>query len=126
MTLPEGGRVLAVAHRVAWSDDRQLWYCDIEIVAGSSYMPFVRLALARYQPNALPDAKLSAIVLADFAQVLPRRRAVIRRDGAQVSARLHGPVPTRGPMRNRFQGEPANALCERREARACRDGRRDG
>jgi hypothetical protein len=109
VSLPEGGRVLAVAHRVAWSDDRQLWYCDIEIAAGSSYMPFVRLALARYQPNALPDAKLSAIVLADFAQVLPRRRAVIRREGTQLTARLHGPVPTRGPMRNRFQDEPADS-----------------
>jgi hypothetical protein len=27
----------------------------------------VRLALVRYQPHALPDAKLSRVVLADFA-----------------------------------------------------------
>ncbi len=38
-------------------------------------MPFVRLALVRYQPNALAAAQLSTVVLADFAQLLPRRRA---------------------------------------------------
>ena len=98
--LPDGaGSVLAVAHCVAWSAERQLWYCDIEIATGASYMPFVRLALARYQPNALADALLSPIVLADFAQVLPRRRAVLRREGNRVTARLYGPVPMRGPMR---------------------------
>lgn len=108
--LPGDLRVMAVAHRVMWSDDRQLWYCDIEIATGASYMPFVRLALARYQPNALFDAKLSPIVLADFAQLLPVRRAVLQRNGTQVVARLHGPAPARGPMRNRFRaGDSADS-----------------
>ena len=99
----DGGNVTAVAHRVHWSPERLLWYCDIEISTGRSYMPFVRLALARYQPNAIGSARLSAIVLADFAQLLPRRRAVLQRTADRVSVSLHGPVPTRGPMRDKLR-----------------------
>ena len=40
---------------------------------GASYCPFVRLALARYQPNSVTGAELSRIVLCDFAQLLPDR-----------------------------------------------------
>src|SRR5690606_39692998 len=43
-------QVVAVGHVVAYDEARQLWYCDIEIDAGPSYFPFVRLALARFQP----------------------------------------------------------------------------
>jgi hypothetical protein len=52
---------------------RRQWYCDIELAPGATYFPFVRLALARYQPDALPDARLSPVVLADFAQLAPDR-----------------------------------------------------
>jgi hypothetical protein len=53
-------------HDVFYDKERQLWYCDIEIDHGSSYYPFVRLALARYQPVSVKGAHLSNIVLADF------------------------------------------------------------
>ena len=75
-----------------------MWYSDIELDPGASYMPFVRLALVRYQPNSLPDAKISKVFLTDFAQVLPRRRAVFQRSGAQLTFRIHGVVPEAGPM----------------------------
>ena len=66
--------VHVVGHRVQWDDARKLWYCDIELDAGwRTYMPFVRLALARYQPHAIGGMKLSRVTLAEFAQVLPRR-----------------------------------------------------
>jgi hypothetical protein len=55
--------------------ERQLWYADIEIDAGPSYLPFVRLALVRYQPTSLPDAHLSRVVLAEFVQLTPDRLA---------------------------------------------------
>ena len=45
---------------------RQLWYCDIEIIGGASYFPFIRLALARYQPISSRNAHLSNVVLADI------------------------------------------------------------
>ncbi len=60
-------------HDVFFDDERQLWFCDIEIAAGASYFPFVRLALARYQPCAIPEAHLSNIVLADFMALTPDR-----------------------------------------------------
>lgn len=93
-----GQRVHVVGHRVRWDDARGRWYCDIELDPGRSYMPFVRLALARYQPNAIDSAKLSRVVLAEFSQVLPRRRAVFTRQHGKLSFTLRGVAPAHGPM----------------------------
>jgi hypothetical protein len=60
-------------HDVAWNDQRQLWYCDIELDPGACYYPFIRLALARYQPASIAGAYLSNIVLADFVALTPAR-----------------------------------------------------
>jgi hypothetical protein len=73
---------LAVAgHTVGYDTDRQLWFCDIELDPGVAYFPFIRLALARFQPKSLADAHLSRVVLADFAQLVPNRSASIAFDG---------------------------------------------
>jgi hypothetical protein len=95
----EGQIVHVVGHRVHWDSVRSLWYCDIELDAGRTYMPFVRVALVRYQPNALAAAKISKVVLGEFAQVLPRRRATFNRKGAQLDFALRGDVPAHGPMK---------------------------
>ncbi len=111
----EGQRAHVVGHRVHWHADRKLWYCDIELDPGRSYMPFVRLALVRYQPNALPEvtapvkrasAKVSKVVLTDFAQVLPRRRAKLTRNANAISLALHGAMPTHGPMKWQLTEQP--------------------
>jgi hypothetical protein len=60
---------------VYFDRDRKLWYCDIEIDAGNSYYPFVRLALARYQAHSLTHAHLSRVVMTDFIQLAPDRTA---------------------------------------------------
>jgi hypothetical protein len=65
--------VLVAGYQPGYDKDRQLWYADIEIKPGRAYFPFVRLALARFQPNSVDDAHLSPIVLADFIQVVPHR-----------------------------------------------------
>ncbi|MGC3937314.1 hypothetical protein ACOTTU_05870 [Roseobacter sp. EG26] len=96
---PDDASVMIVGHRVHWDSERRLWYCDVELNPGASYMPFVRLAVVRYQPNALPGQKISKVVTAEFAQVLPRRRAVFSRDGDTVGVRVYGPVPVGGPMK---------------------------
>jgi hypothetical protein len=74
-------RVGVVGHPVAYDEDRQLWYADIEIDPGDSYFPFVRLALVRYQPKSVTtadaDVKLSRVVHADFVQLAPDRTATI-------------------------------------------------
>jgi hypothetical protein len=48
-------------------------YCDIEVSMGASYCPFIRLALARYQPISVRGAHLSNVVLADFIHLAPDR-----------------------------------------------------
>lgn len=53
-------------HDVKFDADRELWYCDIEIKPKRSYYPFIRMALARYQPVSVEGAHLSNVVLADF------------------------------------------------------------
>ena len=53
-------------HDVFYDDKRRLWYCDIEIKTSPSYYPFIRLALARYQPVSVDSAHISNIVLADI------------------------------------------------------------
>jgi len=73
-------RVSVVGYPVAFDAERQKWYCDLTINTGSTYSPFVRLALVRYQPHALLDAKLSRVVLADFVQLTPERSAMITAD----------------------------------------------
>lgn len=91
--------VLVVGHRVEWDAQRQLWFCDIQLDPGAGYMPFVRLALVRYQPHAINGAKISHVVLSEFAQLLPRRRAVFEKlGGKQFKLSLHGPVPQYGPI----------------------------
>ena len=49
----------------------------MELDAGKAYLPFIRLALVRYQPHSLPNAHLSHVVLADLAQLTPERTATI-------------------------------------------------
>ncbi len=94
---PAGNFVRVIGHRVHWDPERSLWYCDIELNPGATYMPFVRLALVRYQPNALHGAKISKVVVAEFAQVLPRRRLRVWRNEGKLSVALHGPSPQAGP-----------------------------
>jgi hypothetical protein len=84
--LPPAARVVVAAHDVFWHPDRKLWYCDIEIDAGDAYFPFVRLALARYQPHSVTGAHLSRVVMTDFIQIAPHRTAELSfsRDGVGV------------------------------------------
>lgn len=81
MILEETAKRFAVAgHQTSFDPQRKLWYCDIEFANSQSYMPFVRLALARYQPHSIHGVELSRVVLADFAQLAPDRSAVISID----------------------------------------------
>jgi hypothetical protein len=59
---------------------RGLWFADLTVDTGKSYMPFIRLALVRFQPHALIGAQLSRAVLADFAQLTPDRTATVTFD----------------------------------------------
>jgi hypothetical protein len=81
--LPPGGdRVHVAGHAVEFDKDRKLWYCDIKIDAGASYWPFVRLALARYQPISYSGVELSRVVLADFVRLPPDRTVTVTPAGS--------------------------------------------
>ena len=85
LLLPElGANVNVAAHNVAYDADRQLWYCDVEVNPGEAYMPFIRLALARYQPSSVDGKHLSPVVVADFAQLAPDRAAILTFDPYQT------------------------------------------
>jgi hypothetical protein len=76
------GRVEVAPHDVFYDAERQLWYCDIEVDWGAAYYPFIRLALARYQPVSVTGAHLSNIVLADFMALVPDRWLNVTRTNA--------------------------------------------
>jgi hypothetical protein len=102
LSLEEDSRkqVDVVGYPVAYDEERKMWYCDLTIDAFSTYAPFVRLALVRYQPCALADAKLSRVVLADFAQLPSDRAAVIIADPyhpRQLQVTISGVKPD-GPL----------------------------
>ncbi|MBL9058859.1 MAG: hypothetical protein JNK88_02390, partial [Mangrovicoccus sp.] len=91
--LPGSNVPVALApHDVAYDPDRKLWFCDIEIDSGAAYWPFVRLALARYQPCSTDAAHLSEVVLADVMQLAADRSLVVRAagDGRSRSVTLFG------------------------------------
>ncbi|MRX42136.1 hypothetical protein [Agromyces kandeliae] len=91
---PSSDPVTVVGHRPAFDESRDLWYCDIQVDAGSAYTPFVQLALARYQRHSIPGEEISAVVKADFVQLVPRREAtfVLSPDGDAIAVTLAGTV----------------------------------
>lgn len=109
LTLEEapGLRVSVAGHKVEYDPDRQVWYADIQINYGKAYYPFVRLALARYQPNSLKtdkaDCKLSRVVMAEFAQLAPHRAASLTfPDATTVEVTVTGPSYLGSKLRQGF------------------------
>jgi hypothetical protein len=102
------GRIDVVGFAPEYDKDRQLWFADLTLdTSTATYAPFVRLALVRYQPRALLDAKVSRVVLADFAQLTPDRSAIVTSDPYRprsvnvvvsgVTPRAPGPAPGERP-----------------------------
>jgi hypothetical protein len=87
--------VTAVGHPVYYDTTRKLWYADVVLDSKASYYPFVRLALARYQPFSLNTVHLSRVVLADFAQLPPTRTlsVTVGADKQTLSVRIDGVAP---------------------------------
>jgi hypothetical protein len=66
------------------------WFADIDIDPGAADLTFIRLALVRFQVNAVVDAiadqRVSSVVLADCLQLAPGRSASIVADAADADA----------------------------------------
>jgi hypothetical protein len=91
-------RVQAVGYPVQYNAERQLWFADIELDATAAYFPFVRLALARYQPHSVSmteeetttNVHLSRVVRAEFAQLVNDRAATVQIDTTSVKVTVVG------------------------------------
>ena len=110
MTLKEtpAGTVSVAGHAVHYDSTRQLWYSEIQINAGASYYPFVRLALARYQPDSIQNAHLSLVVLTDFAQLTPDRtvNVTISADKKVLTVKVFGIVPSETGVTQGLKTDP--------------------
>ena len=91
-----GALVEVAPHDVFYDGERGLWYCDIVVDTGPSYFPFIRLALARYQPTSCPGAHLSNIVLADIIALTSDRWLSLTptEDAGTRRLTLYGSRPT--------------------------------
>ena len=88
--------VSITAYTPTYDADRRLWYVDIDVdlaTAGpTAYFPFLRLAVARYQPFALPGLELSKAVVAEFTQLPPHRTVTATTVDNHARLRLSGPA----------------------------------
>jgi hypothetical protein len=110
--LAEGGFANIKRCSVQFAKDRRLWFADIPINTLGSFCPFIRLALVRWQPEALHgeinpstpppapvdpnfDARISGVVFADFMQISPNRWvSVQRRSDSVYVVTVSGVFPT--------------------------------
>ena len=102
LPLPKSGRkVVVLGYRPQYNEERRLWYVDVTIDPTTAFWPFVRLAVARYQPDSVAGAHLSPPVRADFVQLPPERvTSVSRTDDHHVRVVVSGPVGSRYTARD--------------------------
>jgi hypothetical protein len=95
-----GRRVKVIGYPVQFDEQRQLYFADILFIINEAYFPFVKLALARYQPDSLhtdnTDCCLSPIVSAGFVQIPPPRSTSLEHGAAKniFTAAILGTGPT--------------------------------
>lgn len=91
--------VVVVGYQPQYNAERQLWYVDVALDPGSVSWAFVRLAVARYQPDSVTGCHLSPPVLCDFVQLPPERTLRVgRTDDRHVRVVVSGPLGTREPL----------------------------
>jgi hypothetical protein len=71
------GAARIVTFKPSFNMQRKLWYFDIQLNTDHTYFPFIRLALARYQPQAVGGLNMSTVVRAEFAQIAADRTASV-------------------------------------------------
>ena len=85
--------VRVLGYQPEYDDVSRRWFVDMALHETPTLWPFVRLAVARYQPLSIEGCSLSAVALADWVQPLPTRTLTVTRPGpAQVQVTLTGVV----------------------------------
>jgi hypothetical protein len=113
LPLPEadGNLVQVLGYKPEFQPDRNKWFVDVAIDPGTAVWPFVRLAVARYQPDSLPNCQLSRVVHCVFTQLTLERTATLSRpDIDHARLVVSGPVGFRTPkeiLTRRVSADPA-------------------
>jgi hypothetical protein len=97
--LAEGvGTVNVATYRPTFNADRGLWYFDIGLSPDQAYFPFLRLALARFQPESIGNLNLSRVVTTEFVQLTADRTASVAAQGnGNYAVTLSGVTATNLP-----------------------------
>ena len=99
-----------VGYRPEYDEASRRWFVDVALQDTPTASPFVRLAVARWQPHSLPGCELSAVALTAWVQPLPERRLTVNRpDAAHVQVTLSG-VTARLRSGDRFSELPGALL----------------
>ena len=76
-----------------YHEERGMWFVDVALDDTPVLWPFVRLAVARFQPTSIAGATLSPVVLTSWVQPLPTRTCTVSRpDADHVRVTLTGTV----------------------------------
>ncbi|MFI8520270.1 hypothetical protein ACIGEZ_20945 [Streptomyces sp. NPDC085481] len=106
--LPELQRALgALAFPVHFDEEGDRWYADIDLspLVTGSYFPFVRLALARYQPHTIDGVpRLSPSIRTEPVQLPPHRRLTVSRTPGHGTVLVDGLGPS-GPRSTTVESE---------------------
>ncbi|MGH9222304.1 MAG: hypothetical protein ACRD2W_00530 [Acidimicrobiales bacterium] len=82
-----------LGYQPEFSAARNLWFVDIAFDPATAFWPFVRLAVARYQPSSLDGLHLGPVHICDYAQLAPERTATLTRpDDGHARVIVTGPV----------------------------------
>lgn len=91
--VPETPPAVVLGYQPEFHPFRDHWFADIAMDDGPNLWPFVRLALARYQPSSIEGCSLSAIGLTSWVQPLPTRTTTVNRpDASHVRVTVTGVI----------------------------------
>ena len=112
LSLAETTRALVtvVGHTPQFDVARGLWYCDLQVDAGLSYFPFVRLGLCRYQPHSIANAHISRVVRADYAQLVADRSCSLTKSGSTAHVSVRGPAGYGDIAKNMAGADPSGPI----------------
>ncbi|HEU4998499.1 MAG TPA: hypothetical protein VFT68_06095 [Lapillicoccus sp.] len=80
--VPETPPATVLGYQPEFHPERDHWFADIALDDGPDLWPFVRLAVARYQPTSIDGCHLSPIGLTSWVQPLPSRTTTVSRPNA--------------------------------------------
>jgi hypothetical protein len=89
----EQPEVRVLGYQPEYDPDVGRWFVDVAVQETSALWPFLRLALARYQPHSIEGCALSPVIVTDWVQPLPARTLTVGRpDAGHVQVTLSGVV----------------------------------